>query len=53
MTNIRKRRKSQDSRIKTLFAEIFTVSACGCSLHVIRYLLTPFKSEIPLLIVQK
>ena len=35
MTNIRKRRKSQDSRIKTLFAEIFNFNSYFCKLCMV------------------
>ena len=35
MTNIRKRRKSQDSRIKTLFAEIFNFKSYFCKLCMV------------------
>jgi VanZ family protein len=35
MTNIRKQRKSQDSRIKTLFAEIFNFKSYFCKLCMV------------------
>ena len=35
MTNIRKRQKSQDSRIKTLFAEIFNFKSYFCKLCMV------------------